>query len=74
MATRPNVKAEARLESQLRAKSNALKSTDKKYKILQDELERANSALHDALQVMSYVPTIYEMKPSPTAKIRAWSL
>ena len=68
MATKPNVKAEARLESQLRAKSNALKSTDKKYKILQDELERANSALHDALQVMAYKPTIYEMKPSPTAK------
>lgn len=68
MATKPNVKAEARLESQLRAKSNALKSTDKKYKTLQDDLERANSALHDALQVMSYVPTIYEMNPSPTAK------
>lgn len=30
MATKPNVKAEARLESQLRAKSNALKSAYKK--------------------------------------------
>lgn len=61
MATKPNVKAEARLESQLRAKSNALKHTDKKYKVLQDELERANSALHDALQVMKYKAVIHQM-------------
>lgn len=70
MATKPSasVKAEARLESQLRAKANELKSTDKKYRALQDELEKANTALSNALQVMAYVPTIYEMKHSPTAK------
>lgn len=68
MATKPNVKTEARLESQLRAKSNALKQTDKKYKALQDDLERANSALQDALQVMAYKPTIYDMKPSKNGK------
>lgn len=68
MATKPNVKAEARLESQLRAKSKALQITDKKYKILQDELEKANTALSEALQVMAYVPTIYKMKATPTSK------
>lgn len=53
MAKKPIPKAmlEARLESQLRAKSNALKSTDKKYKLLQDELEKANDAISNALQV-----------------------
>ena len=34
----PKTVLEARLESQLREKSNALKSSDKKYKVLQDEL------------------------------------
>ena len=68
MATKPNVKAEARLESQLRAKSNALKQTDKKYKVLQDELEAANNALYNALQVMVYKPTIHKMRPSPITK------
>lgn len=68
MATKPNIKAAARLESQLRAKSNALKQTDKKYKALQDELHKAEFALHNALQVMSYKPTIHEMKPSKTTK------
>lgn len=68
MATKPNVKAEARLESQLRAKSNALKQTDKKYKALQDELEAANNALANALQVMAYKPTIHKMHPSPITK------
>lgn len=68
MATKPNVKAEARLESQLRAKSNALKSTDKKYKVLQDELERANSALQDALQVMKYKPSIFKLQVPSSEK------
>lgn len=70
MAKKPVPKAvlEARLESQLRAKSNALKSTDKKYKVLQDELNKANKALESALQVMAYKPTIHVMKPSPMAK------
>jgi hypothetical protein len=64
MATKPNVKAEARLESQLRAKSIALKQTDKKYKALQDELEKANLALADALRVMDYKPAIHKMEPA----------
>jgi len=68
MATKPNVKAEARLESQLRAKSNALKHTDKKYKALQDELLKAQNALEEALQVMAYKPTIHQMKATPTSK------
>ena len=68
MATKRTISTEARLESQLREKSNTLKQTDKKYKALQDELNKANSALGNALQVMSYVPTVYEMKPRPTSK------
>lgn len=70
MAKKPiaEVRAEAKLESQLRAKQIQLKTTDKKYKVLQDELERANSALSDALQIMSYVPTVYEMKALPASK------
>lgn len=59
------VKAEARLESQLRAKSGELKDTDRKYKALQDDLNRAESALANALKVMAYKPTIHEMKPQP---------
>jgi len=68
MASKPSIKTEARLESQLRAKTNALKQTDKKYKTLQDELERAQNALGQALQVMKYQPSIFKMKPSPTTK------
>lgn len=68
MASKPNVKVEARLESQLRAKSKALQTTDRKYKVLQDELEKANTALSEALQVMSYVPTIYKVKATPQSK------
>lgn len=62
------VNTEARLESQLRAKANALKSTDKKYHAIQDELEKTQTALANALQVMAYKPTIYEMNPSPVSK------
>jgi len=70
MVTKPtkSVKAEVRLESQLRAKSNALKSTDKKYHALQDELEKTQTALANALHVMAYKPTVYEMKPTPNSK------
>lgn len=70
MAKKPIPKAvlEARLESQLREKSNALKSSDKKYKVLQDELNKANKALDQALQVMAYKPTVHIMKPTPMAK------
>ena len=70
MAKKPTSKVniEARLEGQLRAKSNALKSTDKKYKMIQDDLEKANNALSNALQVMAYKPTIYEMQPSVNTK------
>lgn len=65
MATKPSkVKTEARLESQLRAKSNELKNTDKKYRAIQDELEKTQIALSQSLQVMAYKPTIYEMKPT----------
>ncbi len=60
--------SEARLESQLRAKANELKSTDKKYRAIQDELENTRSALSNALQVMAYKPTIYQMKPSIVTK------
>jgi len=69
MATKPSVKVEARLESQLRAKSNALKQTDKKYKVLQDELEKANNALAKALQVMAYKPSIFDLKVAPSGKV-----
>lgn len=68
MATKPNVKAEARLESQLRAKSNALKQTDKKYKALQDELEKSQNALESALKVMAYKPAIFDIKTTPSTK------
>lgn len=68
MAIKPSVKAEARLESQLRAKSNAMKQTDKKYKVLQDELNQANDALASALQVMAYTPTIHKMTATPSTK------
>ena len=70
MAKKPvvDVKVEARLESQLRAKANELKSTDRKYKALQDELEKSRIALDSALKVMAYTPTIYEMTPSVNTK------
>lgn len=59
------VNAEARLESQLRAKANELKSTDRKYKALQDELNKSQIALNNALKVMKYQPKIHHMKASP---------
>ena len=66
MAKKPIPKAvlEARLESQLRAKSNALRSTDQKYKVLQDQLEKASTALEQSLQVMKHKPNVFEIKPS----------
>ncbi len=63
-----SVKAEARLEGQLRAKTNELKSTDKKYRAIQDELQKSQSALSNALQIMAYKPNIYQMKPSVVTK------
>jgi hypothetical protein len=59
------VKAEARLESQLRAKSGELKDTDRKYKALQDDLNRTEDALANALKVMAYKPNIYKIAPEP---------
>ena len=70
MAKKPvvDVKVEARLESQLRAKQLEVQNTDKKYRALQDELEKSQVALASALKVMAYTPTIYEMKPSVNVK------
>lgn len=69
MVKKPSkMNAEALLESQLRAKVNAMKSTDKKYHAIQDELEKTQTALANALQVMAYKPTIYEMNPSLNTK------
>lgn len=50
MAKKTVILSEARLESQLRAKSNALRDTDKKYRAIQDDLEKTREALGNALQ------------------------
>lgn len=68
MAKKAGVGNEARLESQLRAKANELKTTDKKYRAIQDELEKTRGALSNALQVMEYKPNIHQMKPSIVTK------
>jgi hypothetical protein len=59
--TSKQLTAEARLESQLRAKSNQHKEVDKKYKTLQDELVRAEQARDNALQIMAYRPNIFKL-------------
>lgn len=59
--------AEARLESQLRAKSNQHKETDKKYKLLQDELEKTQKALAQALEVTSHKPVITTITSKPAS-------
>lgn len=50
--------AEARLESQLRAKSNQHKETDKKYKLLQDQLLKVERALEDAVAIKGHKPKV----------------
>lgn len=50
--------AEARLESQLRAKSNESAEQGKKYKLLQDQLQKTNKALADALEIKAHKPKI----------------
>jgi hypothetical protein len=61
--TKGEVTAEARLEGQLRAKSITQRETDRKYKILQDELMRAEHALDVALGIMAHKPKIHSIKP-----------
>lgn len=67
-ANNEQLQAVALFESQLRAQGKQLKSTDKKYKALQDELHDVNIALANALQIMQHQPTIHKMVPSQTAK------
>lgn len=66
--TSKQLTVEARLESQLRAKSNQHKETDKKYKVLQDELEQTKTALEQALIVTGHKPIVTRIKATPRAK------
>lgn len=60
--TTKQLAAEAKLEGQLRAKGQSHKELDKKYKLLQDELNKTRQALSDALGVMSHTPSITTIK------------
>lgn len=63
-----SITSEARLESQLRAKSKDKSEVDKKYHILQDDLHKTQDALEKALEVMGNPPSIYKIHPSATSK------
>lgn len=52
---------EARLLSQLRAKTKELKDGERKYRTLQDELDKRDKALERALHVMAHKPSVYEI-------------
>lgn len=62
--TSKQVAAEARLESQLRAKGNSHKELDRKYRVLQDELHKTQKALEQALEVSHHQPKITHIKAS----------
>lgn len=62
---------EARLESQLRHKANDHKELDRKYKLLQDDLRKAQSALEKALGIRAHVPVITKLATSEGAKTGA---
>lgn len=61
--TKAEVTAEARLESQLRARTKDKQETDKKYRALQDDLSQLERAYADALNIMGSKPQVYKLKP-----------
>jgi hypothetical protein len=62
MKSKQQLGVEARLESQLRAKTKSEKEQDRKYRVLQDELHKKDRALQQALQVMAHQPKVYQVK------------
>lgn len=58
---------EAKFETQIRAKDNKIKDGDRKYRILQDELTKANIALGNALQVMKRQPSVFKLQPTKSS-------
>ena len=64
--TKKVLTAEARLESQLRAKSNEHSEQAKKYKMLQDQLQKSQRALADAVEIKGYKPKVRIIKASKT--------
>lgn len=61
--TKQEITAEARLEGMLRAKDIAKRDTDKKYRVLQDELRATQRALNQALGITAHKPRIHAIKP-----------
>jgi len=61
--SKAEVTAEARLESQLRAKQRDKQDVDKKYRALQDDNAKLEKALADALQIMNTKPNVFKIKP-----------
>jgi hypothetical protein len=59
--TKKEVSQEAKLEAKLRAASKDKSNTDRKYKAIQDELERSNTALEQALEIMSRRPKPFKI-------------
>lgn len=65
--TNKDLTVEARLESQVREKDLAKKETDRKYKLLQEEIRKAEKARDDALLIMSHKPKVHKI-PVPKNK------
>lgn len=66
--TSTQLRGEARLESQLRAKSNQQKESDKKYRLIQDELHKTKKALEHALAVTGHRPHLTAIRASKREK------
>ena len=60
--TKLELTAEARLESQLRARTRDKQDVDRKYKALQDDLKRTEQALADSLRIMEHRPKIHRIR------------
>jgi hypothetical protein len=69
--SKQELSAEARLESQLRAKTNQHKETDQKYKALQSDLEKTKKALDAALEIKSHKPVITKIVARKAARSEA---
>jgi len=59
---REEVGKEARMEAQMRNIQRSHQATEKKYRVLQDDLRKAQKARDTALGVMAYEPKIYKIK------------
>ena len=64
MVTKKTLSNEARLEARLRANLHQHKETEGKYKALQDELNRTQIALSQALRITKYQPKVFAI-PAP---------